>query len=174
MRGRHASRRRCRPQRDGQRLGAGIVAGRGALCQQAAQGEILQVANLLCPGNIAISGSKSACERAVAMATDAGAMRAVPAAPSPGPFTHRSCNPPSSRLPAALAGVPLRKPRIPVVSNVDAQSHDDPEEIRQLLIRQVVNPVRWEDSMRTAPGNGLRPVLRSGTGPSAPRADEAD
>jgi [acyl-carrier-protein] S-malonyltransferase len=52
------------------------------------------------------------------------------------------------RLRQALAGVPLRKPRIPVVSNVDARPHDDPNEIRELLIRQVCSQVRWEDSMR--------------------------
>ena len=52
------------------------------------------------------------------------------------------------RLRAALADVPMQKPRIPVISNVDARPHDDPNEIRELLIRQVCSPVRWEDSMR--------------------------
>jgi [acyl-carrier-protein] S-malonyltransferase len=52
------------------------------------------------------------------------------------------------RLAAALAHVEIRAPRVPVLSNVDAQAHDEPAEIRALLIEQVVNPVRWEDSMR--------------------------
>jgi [acyl-carrier-protein] S-malonyltransferase len=66
----------------------------------------------------------------------------------------------------------MRKPKIPVISNVDARAHDDPEEIRQLLIRQVLHPVRWEDSMRVlleqgfdqfyevGPGRVLRGLLR--------------
>jgi len=52
------------------------------------------------------------------------------------------------RLRKALADVPMKKPRIPVISNVDARPHDDPDEIRELLIRQVCSQVRWEDSMR--------------------------
>ncbi len=76
------------------------------------------------------------------------------------------------QLAAALADVPLAKPRIPVVSNVDAQPHQDPEAIRELLIQQVVSPVRWEDSMRhllaeeytnfyeVGPGRVLRGLLR--------------
>jgi [acyl-carrier-protein] S-malonyltransferase len=76
------------------------------------------------------------------------------------------------RLTAALADVQLSRPRFPVVSNVDAAYHDDPEEIRDLLIRQVVSPVYWEDSMRrllddghdvfyeVGPGRVLRGLLR--------------
>ena len=52
------------------------------------------------------------------------------------------------RLRTALANVPMKTPRIPVISNVDARPHDDPDEIRELLIRQVCSQVRWEDSMR--------------------------
>jgi [acyl-carrier-protein] S-malonyltransferase len=118
-----------------------------ALCQRAAQGEILQVANLLCPGHIAVSGTKAACQRVASMAAEAGAMRALPLAVA-GAFHTPIMQPAVERLAAALAEVPLRKPRVPVISNVDAQPHDDPEEIRRLLIRQVVSPVRWEDSMR--------------------------
>jgi len=76
------------------------------------------------------------------------------------------------KLTAALADVPMKPARIPVISNVDATAHSDPEEIRQLLIQQVVSPVRWEDSMRTlladgydhfyeiGPGRVLRGLLR--------------
>jgi [acyl-carrier-protein] S-malonyltransferase len=142
-----------------------------ALCEKAAQGDVLQVANLLCPGNIAISGTKAACERVVAMATDAGAMRAIPLAVA-GAFHTSIMQPAVERLTAALADLPLRKPRVPVISNVDAAPHDDPEEIRQLLIRQVVSPVRWEESMRrllamgcdrfyeVGPGRVLRGLLK--------------
>jgi [acyl-carrier-protein] S-malonyltransferase len=74
-------------------------------------------------------------------------MKAVPLAVA-GAFHTRLMASAVDKLAEALEKVPMRRPRLPVVSNVDAQVHDDPEEIRQLLIRQVVSPVRWEDSIR--------------------------
>jgi [acyl-carrier-protein] S-malonyltransferase len=134
-----------------------------ALCQRAAQGELLQVANLLSPGNIAVSGTKAACERVAAMAADAGAMKAIPLAVA-GAFHTAIMQPAVERLAAALSDIPLNKPRIPVVSNVDGRPHDDPEEIRDLLIRQVVSPVRWEDSMRWLLANGCDRFYEVGPG----------
>lgn len=142
-----------------------------ALCEKARGDEILEVANLLCPANIVISGTNGACERAAELAQSEGAMKAVPLAVA-GAFHTQIMSPADQRLAEALADVPMQRPRIPVVSNVDARSHDDPEEIRQLLIRQVLQPVRWEDSMRAlidqgfdqfyevGPGRVLRGLLR--------------
>lgn len=141
-----------------------------ALCEQARNGELLQVANLLCPGNIVVSGTLAACER-VAELAEKNQARAVPLAVA-GAFHTPIMHPADERLAEVLAEVPLQKPSIPVVSNVDAQPHDDPEEIRQLLIKQVIQPVRWEDSMRyllaegfdefyeVGPGRVLRGLLR--------------
>lgn len=142
------------------------------LCDQAREpGGVLQVANMLCPGNIAVSGSKASCDRVAEMAVDAGAMRAVPLAVA-GAFHTSIMDSAVERLAAALADVPLSPPRITFVSNVDAQAHTDPEEIRELLIKQVVSPVRWEDSMRclleqghdefyeVGPGRVLRGLLK--------------
>ena len=117
------------------------------LCDQARESEVLQIANLLCPGNIVVSGSQAACERITALAEQAGATKVIPLAVA-GAFHTPIMQPAVQRLTAALAEVDIQKPRIPVVSNVDAQPHDDPEEIRQLLVRQVVSPVLWEDSLR--------------------------
>jgi len=118
------------------------------LCDRArGEGETLQVANRLCPANVVISGDAAACERAAEMAESLGAMKAMPLAVA-GAFHTRLMGSAVDKLAEALEKVPMRRPRLPVVSNVDAQVHDDPEEIRQLLIRQVVSPVRWEDSMR--------------------------
>lgn len=118
------------------------------LCDRAREeGETLQIANHLCPGNVVISGDAAACERAAEMAESLGAMKAVPLAVA-GAFHTRLMSSAVDKLAAALAQVPMRRPRIPVVSNVDAQCHDDPEEIRQLLIRQVISPVQWEHSIR--------------------------
>jgi len=134
-----------------------------SLCEQARGEETLQIANLLCPGNIVISGSLRACERAAELATRMGAMKAVPLAVA-GAFHTPIMRPADERLAAALEKVRLRKPRIPVISNVDARPHDDPEEIRQLLIRQVIEPVRWEDSMRYLIGEGFDSFYEVGPG----------
>jgi [acyl-carrier-protein] S-malonyltransferase len=141
------------------------------LCQQARQGEVLEVANLLCPGTIVVSGANGACERAATLALPMGAMKAVPLAVA-GAFHTPIMRPADQRLAEALASVVMQKPRIPVVFNVDARPHDDPEEIRRLLIQQILQPVRWEDSMRylldqgfdqfyeVGPGRVLRGLLR--------------
>jgi len=68
------------------------------------------------------------------------------------------------RLAKALAGVKLNKPRIPVISNVDATAHDDPEQIRSLLTQQVVSPVLWEDSQRKLLAEGYGPHWEVGPG----------
>jgi len=142
-----------------------------ALCDKAREDDVLEIANLLCPGNIAISGSNAACLRAAEMAQEAGAMKAVPLAVA-GAFHTRIMRPADERLAEALDGVALQNPNIPVISNVDAKPHHDPDEIRSLLIRQVLQPVLWEDSMRyllvqgfdqfheIGPGRVLRGLLR--------------
>jgi [acyl-carrier-protein] S-malonyltransferase len=141
------------------------------LCEKVREEDILQIANLLCPENIVISGTNAACERAAEMARSFGAMKAIPLAVA-GAFHTQIMQPALDRLANALADVPMHKPEIPVVSNIDAQSHHDPEEIRQLLVQQVLHPVRWEDSMRyllqrgfdqfyeVGPGRVLRGLLR--------------
>ena len=142
-----------------------------ALCEQARHGETLQVANWLCPGNIVISGTNSACERAAELAPAAGAMKAVPLAVA-GAFHTPIMRPAVERLRDALADTRICRPTIPVISNVDAQAHFEPSEIRELLLEQVVSPVRWEDSMRSllaqeydqfyevGPGRVLRGLLK--------------
>ena len=133
------------------------------LCQRARQGEVLEIANLLCPGNIAISGTVAACERAAELAPQMGAMKAVPLAVA-GAFHTQIMRPADQRLAEALADVPMRKPRIPVISNVDARGHDDPEEIRQLLVKQVLHPVLWEESMRYLLSQGFGRIYEIGPG----------
>lgn len=133
------------------------------LVQQAAQGEVLQIANLLCPGNIAVSGTKAACQRIGPLAEAAGATKVVPLAVA-GAFHTALMQPAVERLAAALKTVAIQAPRIPVISNVDAQPHDDPDEIRDLLMRQVVSPVRWEESVRRLMGNGFDEFYEVGPG----------
>jgi [acyl-carrier-protein] S-malonyltransferase len=134
-----------------------------ALCEQAREGEILQVANLLCPGNIVVSGAKAACQRVAELAPAAGAMKAIPLAVA-GTFHTPIMQPAVERLAKALADVPMHAPRIPVISNVDAQPHSDPAEIRELLVKQVVQPVRWEESLRYLLGQGCDQFYEVGPG----------
>ncbi len=133
------------------------------LCAQARQGETLEIANLLCPGNIVVSGTNGACERAAELAPTLGAMKAIPLAVA-GAFHTQIMESARQRLTAALAEVPMKKPRIPVVSNVDAAPHDDPEEIRALLVQQLVSPVRWEDSVRYLLAQGCGQFYEVGPG----------
>lgn len=134
-----------------------------AVCNEARDGEVLEIANLLCPGNIVISGENGACERAAELAPKVGAMKAVPLAVA-GAFHTKIMQSAVAKLVAALADVPMRKPEIPVVSNVDAVPHDDPEEIRDILVKQVISPVRWEDSMRYLLNDGYKQFYEIGPG----------
>jgi [acyl-carrier-protein] S-malonyltransferase len=118
-----------------------------SLVAQARGNDTLEIANLLCPGNIVVSGNTPACERIAELASASGAMKVIPLAVA-GAFHTSLMRSAVERLRKALTDVPMQKPRIPVVSNVDARPHDDPSEIRELLIRQVCSQVRWEDSMR--------------------------
>ncbi len=133
------------------------------LCRNASEGETLQVANFLCPGNIAVSGTRAACERVAQAAPAAGAMKAVPLTVA-GAFHTPIMQPAVERLTSALANVPMKPPRIPVISNVDARPHHDPEEIRALLAQQVVSPVRWEDSIRYLLAQGFDTFYEVGPG----------
>ena len=117
------------------------------ICNEAREDGVLQIANLLCPGNIVVSGTNDACERAAEIAEKSGAMKVIPLAVA-GAFHTEIMRPAVERLTAALSEVTLSPPKIPVISNVDAQPHDDVEEIRSLLQQQVCSQVRWEQSMR--------------------------
>ncbi len=134
-----------------------------AICVQARNGGVLQVANLLCPGNIVVSGDNAACEKAAELGLAAGALKVQPLAVA-GAFHTPLMKSAVEKLASALADAPLSRPRIPVVSNVDARPHDDPEEIRRLLIEQVVSPVRWEDSMRYLIDQGVDHMVEVGPG----------
>jgi len=132
------------------------------ICQQAAEVGSIRIANYLCPGNLVVSGEVPACEKAVELAEQAGA-RTVRLTVA-GAFHTELMQPADQQLAAALASVDFRSPRIPVYSNVDATTHNDPEEIRQLLVQQVLNPVRWEDSIRAMLEDGTDQFYEIGPG----------
>lgn len=132
------------------------------LCRQASDVGPIQIANNLCPGNIVVSGSKAACEKIAGLAPGANG-RAIPLTVA-GAFHTDIMKPADQQLAAALAGVELKTPRIPVISNVDALPHSDPTEIRDILVRQVLNPVMWEDSMRSLMAQGIDQMYEIGPG----------
>jgi len=128
-----------------------------------AEGEVLQIANYLCPGNIVVSGHKGACERVADFATKAGAMKTIPLAVA-GAFHTPLMQPAVERLKKALGAITLNKPRFPVISNVDAYPHEESGEIRDLLVKQVVSPVQWESSIRKMLSHGHTPFWEIGPG----------
>ena len=134
-----------------------------ALCAECREGDVLEVANVLCPGNVVASGSAAACGRLAAAATAAGAMKCVPLEVA-GAFHTLLMQPAVERLTEALAGTAVRSPRIPVVSNVDARPHVDPAEIRGLLARQVIGVVEWNASMAYILSTGVRSLWEVGPG----------
>ena len=134
-----------------------------SLCRDCAQGENLQIANLLCPGNIVVSGTKRAC-RAHRRCGHRGGSDENDSAGRGRRFSHTDHATGRRSVGLGAGKVTLRKPRIPVVSNVDAKPHDDPEEIRSLLVEQVVKPVLWEDSVRCLLAQGVNQVYEVGPG----------
>lgn len=134
-----------------------------ALCAECRGTDVLEIANVLCPGNVVVSGSAAACGRLTEAATAAGAMKCVPLEVA-GAFHTVLMEPAVERLSAALERTTLRAPRIPVVSNVDARPHSDPAEIRGLLARQVIGVVEWNASMAYILSTGVRTVWEVGPG----------
>lgn len=120
------------------------------------------VANLLCPGNIVVSGDAAGCTAVQRLATDKGA-RCMPLAVA-GAFHTPIMKPADAKLVAALAEIEIRPPRIPVWSNVDAQPHSAPAEIRDLLVQQVLQPVLWEETMRGLLASGIEEFHEIGPG----------
>lgn len=123
----------------------------------------VQPANFLCQGTTAVSGHLAACDEVERLAADFGAMKTNRLAVA-GAFHTQLMRPADERLAAALAKATVSPPRIPVVSNVDALPHSDPEEIRGILVRQVLEPVQWERSMRWLLDNGYDRFLEFGPG----------
>jgi [acyl-carrier-protein] S-malonyltransferase len=129
----------------------------------AARGEAtLEIANYLCPGNLVVSGTHAACE-AVEKAAAQRNGRTVRLAVA-GAFHTKLMKPADDAVAEALAGVEIQPPHVPVWSNVDAQPHTRPEEIRELLVRQVVQPVQWEMTMRNLLAAGFDRFYEIGPG----------
>ncbi|ORE87935.1 ACP S-malonyltransferase [Aurantimonas sp. 22II-16-19i] len=133
------------------------------LCVRAAEGEVLSPANDNGGGQIVISGSAAAVARAVALAPEAGAKRAIPLAVS-APFHCSLMAPAAAAMAEALKDTQVNAPRVPVLSNVTASPTSDPDEIRDRLVRQVTGEVRWRESMEYLAGAGVVDIVEIGSG----------
>jgi len=133
------------------------------LCDLAAEGEVLQVANLNATGQVVISGTQAACARAVAKAKEVGLRKAIPL-PVAGAFHSALMAPAADRLRAAIASVTLRDPRVPVYTNVHAGAVTKASEVPALLVAQLTKPVRWADSLVNMQQAGMSEFWELGPG----------
>lgn len=132
------------------------------LCEAAAQGEVLAPANFNGPGQIVIAGSAAAVGRAAELA-GSRKMKAIPLKVS-APFHCALMLPAAEVVDQALTGVEVSVPAFPIITNVEAEPNSDPTRVRELLVRQVSSPVRWEQSMHRAASMGVQRALEIGPG----------
>lgn len=136
-----------------------------ALCDAVADGDVLQVANLNCTGQVVISGSQAACDRAVAAAKEHGIRRAM-ALPVAGAFHSTLMAPAAEALAAAIADTDISDPKVPVYANVTAAPVTKAEDVRRLLVEQLTSPVRWADSVVSMKAAGIGTFIELGPGKS--------
>ena len=133
------------------------------VAQEAAQGQVCDVANDNGGGQVVVSGHKPAVERAVAIAQARGAKRAIMLTVS-APFHCALMRPAAEVMRAALAGIEVRAPAVPVVANVEAAPVTTPEAIRDALVRQVTGTVRWRESVAYMANEGVETFYELGAG----------
>ncbi|MEO7744575.1 MAG: ACP S-malonyltransferase [Usitatibacter sp.] len=129
----------------------------------AAQGEIVEPANLNSPGQVVIAGHRAAVERAMALAREAGAKRAV-MLPMSAPSHCSLMRPAAERLKEKLAQVQISKPIVPVLHNRFVEAFDDPDRIRRALVEQLDHPVRWMEIVEFLGANGVMRIVECGPG----------
>jgi [acyl-carrier-protein] S-malonyltransferase len=132
-------------------------------CAEAAQGEVVEAANLNAPGQIVIAGARAAVERAMTVAKARGAKRAV-LLPVSAPFHCALMRPAAERLAERLADVAIAVPQINVLNNVDVAVYADPDRIRDALVRQAFSPVRWIETVQEMARRGMTHVIECGPG----------
>ena len=128
-----------------------------------ANGDAVQPANLNCPGQIVISGTKAGVEKACVELKEAGARRAIPLDVS-GPFHSSLMKPAAEKLSETLDEIAMEDAAIPLIANVNASIVENSEEIKGLLVEQLYSPVLWEDSVRTMLDNGVTHFIECGPG----------
>ncbi|MEK9641152.1 MAG: ACP S-malonyltransferase [Paracoccaceae bacterium] len=133
------------------------------VAKQAAGDEVCEAANDNDPAQVVVSGHKAAVERAVELAKEHGAKRAV-LLPVSAPFHCSLMSPAAAVMKEALSEATIISPSVPVVSNVKAQAVSDPDEIRELLIQQITGSVRWRESVMWMAQNDVSEIWEIGAG----------
>ncbi|MGB1686579.1 MAG: ACP S-malonyltransferase, partial [Pseudomonadales bacterium] len=132
-------------------------------CAEAAADEVVQAANYNAPGQVVIAGSTDAVDRAVEACKSAGAKRAMPLAVS-APFHSALMQPAAENMSEVLETVSFSAPKMPVVQNVDASVHTDPDEIRGNLVAQMCGAVLWTDTVLALKGMDVEHMIECGPG----------
>lgn len=133
------------------------------ICAQAAQGQVVSPANFNSPGQVVIAGHVEAVDRAIELAKAAGAKRALPL-PVSAPFHCALMEPAGRRLAEVLDGIAFAPMNLPVVSNVEACPNKDSARLKELLVRQVSAPVRWDESVACMAELGVERFIEIGPG----------
>lgn len=134
-----------------------------AVCAEAAQGEVLEAVNFNSPGQVVIAGNKAAVDRGCVLAKEKGAKRALPL-PVSVPSHCALMQPAAEKLMAALAGMQIAVPAVPVIHNADVAACPSPDAVRDALARQLYRPVRWVESMQAFKAQGIELIAECGPG----------
>lgn len=134
-----------------------------AVCNEAANGEVVEPVNFNAPAQVVIAGHKSAVERACEIAKAKGAKRAL-TLPVSAPFHSSLLKPASDRLRRYLEGVTFKTPVMPIINNVDVTLLTDTDAIKDALVRQAASPVRWVETIQTMKASGIERVIECGPG----------
>lgn len=133
------------------------------VCAASAQSEVVEAVNFNAPAQVVIAGHKSAIARACEAAKAKGAKRALPLAVS-APFHSSLLKPASDRLRDFMADLTFSAPQIAVINNVDVAIENDPSRIKDALVRQAANPVRWVETIHKVAAEGVTHVVECGPG----------
>ncbi|HEV7618131.1 MAG TPA: ACP S-malonyltransferase [Burkholderiaceae bacterium] len=134
-----------------------------AACVASAQGQVVEAVNFNAPAQVVIAGHKSAVERACEAAKAKGAKRALPL-PVSAPFHSSLLKPASDRLRDYMADLSFAAPQIPLINNVDVAIVSNPAGIKDALVRQAANPVRWVETVQKIASQGITQVVECGPG----------
>jgi [acyl-carrier-protein] S-malonyltransferase len=126
-------------------------------------GKVVEAVNFNAPGQIVIAGATEAVSKACELLKAAGAKRALPL-PVSAPFHSSLLQPASEKLKAYLESIEFHPPCIPVINNVDVTVLDNPDLIKDALVRQAAKPVRWQETIRAMADRGVTRVVECGPG----------
>ena len=133
------------------------------VCHDAAQGDVVEAVNFNSPGQVVIAGSTAAVERAMQLAKEQGAKRALPL-PVSVPSHCSLMKPAADKLATALQNITLHTPQIRVIHNADVAAYHDAEQIKDALVRQLYCPVRWTETVNTLVSEGITKSAECGPG----------